>query len=102
MSLSEIPNLPTGVRLQRLPPKSRRVRNPPPEWEVQLEGERIGQIEQWKVDSASAIFYRATAFHPETGQAIPLESNTDLAERVEKVVEAWRDPTRFLHKASWE
>nr|WP_300146727.1 hypothetical protein [Propionicimonas sp.] len=69
---------------------------------MQLEGKCIGQIRQWKVDSASATFYDATAIHPETGKPIPLESNTDLAERVEAVLAAWRDPTRFIHKPSWE
>ena len=102
MPASEIPQLPDGIRLQPLPPKSRRQRNPPPVWEVQLEGMCIGRISQWRVDSASATFYHATAIHSETGETISLESSTDLTERVEKVLAAWHDPTRFVHKASWE
>ena len=95
-------DLPDGVRLRRLPPKSRRSRNAPPEWDVVLDGARIGWIEQWNVRSASSTFYRATAVHPGTGAPIPLESNTDLAERVEKVVAAWKDPARFVRKSSWD
>jgi hypothetical protein len=32
----------------------------------------------------------------------PLESNTNLAERMEKVVAAWKDPARFVRKSSWD
>lgn len=78
------------------------MRNPRPEREVQLKGECIGRIVQWKGDSASTTSYRATATYHNTGQPIRLESSTDLAKRVEKVVEAWRDPTPFIPKASWE
>ena len=49
-----LPELPEGVRLERLPPASRRVRFPPPEWAVWLGPDRIGMIEQWRVPSASA------------------------------------------------
>ena len=80
-----LPELPEGVRLERLPPASRRVRFPPPEWAVWLGPDRIGMIEQWRVPSASATFYRATATDPRTGKSIPLESNTDLRERIDKV-----------------
>lgn len=78
------------------------MRNPRPEWEAQLKRECIGRIVQWKGDSAPTTFYRATAIHHDTGQPIRLESSTDLAERVEKAVEAWCDPTPFIPKPSWE
>jgi len=78
------------------------LRNPRPEWEAQLKRECIGRIVQWKGDSASTTCYRATAIYHDTGQPIRLDSSTDLAERVEEVVEAWRDPTPFIPKASSE
>lgn len=93
--------LPKGVRLQLLPPRSRRIRNHKPEWDSWLGSVRIGRIEQWTVSSSPSVFYRATAVHPSTGVPIPLESNTDLAERFAKVVAAWNDPARFIHKSSW-
>jgi hypothetical protein len=95
-------DLPQGVRLQRLAPRSSRARNAHPEWEVWVGTERIGLIQQWRVASASSTFFRATAFHSDTGAPIPLESSTDLGERVEKVIAARHDPDRFIHKASWE
>lgn len=88
--------------LQLLPPRSRRQRNLEPEWDVRLGAQRIGHVEQWSVRSSSSIFYRATAFHPDTGQEIPLESSTELDERVAKVLAAWRDPESFVVKNSWE
>ncbi len=94
--------LPEGVRLQSLPPRSRRIRNHRPEWDVWLGPVRIGRIKQWTVSSSSSVFYRATAVHPSTRAPIPLESNTDLSERVAKVVAAWNDPARFVHKSSWD
>ncbi len=103
MSASDaLPELPEGVRLERLPPASRRVQYPPPVWAVWLGDARIGLIEQWKVPSASATFYRATATDPRTRKPIPLESNTDLRERIDKIVAAWQDPERFIHKSSWD
>lgn len=95
-------NLPAGVRLVLLPPKSVRQRNAQPEWDVLLNGQRIGRIEQWRARGATSMFYRAKAFHPETGKVIELESATDLGERVERVLAARRDPSRYVHKASWE
>lgn len=95
-------SLPEGVELRLLPPRSRRVRYPLPEWDVVLRGRRVGVIEQWTVRSSSSTFYRATAFHPDSGAPIRLESSTDLAERVEKVLAAWRDPASFTHKSSWD
>lgn len=96
------PQLPDGVRLELLPPKSYRTRNRPPEWSVWLGSARIGQIEQWSVRSSSSTFYRATALHPEAGKPIPLESSTDLTEQVERVVSAWREPESYIHRPSWE
>lgn len=97
-----VPDLPPGVRLVLLPPKSARQRNAQPEWDVLLDGQRIGRIEQWRARGASATFYRAKALHPETGKVIELESATDLGERVETVLAARDDPARYVHKASWE
>lgn len=94
--------LPEGVRLELLPPRSHRVRNHTPEWDVWLDSVRIGRIEQWTVRSSSSVFYRATAVHPGTGAPIRLESSTDLAERVNKVLAAWHDPARFIPKSSWD
>lgn len=94
--------LPPAVRLVLLPPKSVRQRNALPEWDVLLDGQRIGRIEQWRARGASATFYRAKALHPETGKVIELESATDLGERVETVLAARADPARYVHKASWE
>ena len=95
-------SLPEGVELRPLPPRSRRIRHPPPEWDVVLRGRRVGVIEQWTVRSSSSTFYRATAFHPDSGAPIRLESSTDLVERVEKVLAAWGDPTSFMPKSSWD
>lgn len=94
--------LPDGVRLERLPPKSRRIRNHLPEWDVRLRSTCVGRIEQWTVRSSSSVFYRATAYHPDTGKSIPLESSTDLGERVAKILAAWHDPERFIHRSSWD
>lgn len=94
--------LPADVRLDLLPPANRRLKHPPPWWAVWLGSERIGVIEQWRVPSATATFYRATATHPETGKPIPLESSTNLAERVDKVLTAWHDPDRFAYRNSWD
>lgn len=103
MSSSELsPQLRDGVRLELLPPKSYRTRNRPPEWSVWLGGSRIGQIEQWSVRGSSSTFYRATGLHPESGKPIPLESSTDLAERVEKVLACWNGPESYIHRPSWE
>ncbi len=102
MSSTETPWLPAEVELRLLPPKSRRIRNPRPEWQVWLDGRCVGHIDQWSVPSASATFYRATATHPATGAPIALESNADLVERAEKIIAAWHEPERFVHKASWE
>lgn len=94
--------LPKGVRLQLVPPRSRRIQNHVPEWDVRLGSMRIGRIEPWTVRRSSSIFYRATAIHPDTGVPIRLESSTDLAERVEKALAAWHDPARFIPKSSWD
>lgn len=103
MSTSDLSSaLPPGVRLELLPPRSRRVRNVVPRWDVWLDSMRIGRIEQWTVASSSAVFYRATALHNVTGAQIPLESSTDLAERVAKVVAAWHDPEAFVRRSSWD
>ena len=96
------PILPPGVRLDKLLPKSTRQRHALLEWNVCFDGKRIGRIEQWQARGAASTFYRAKAFHPATGKVIELESDTDLAERVAKVLAAWRDPERFVHKPSWE
>lgn len=97
-----LPDLPSGVRLVLLPPTSVRQRNAQPEWDVLLDGQRIGRIKQWRARGASATFYRAKALHPETGKVIELESATDLGERVERVLAARHDPVQFVHRASWE
>ena len=103
MSTSEIAgDLPPGISLVKLLPKSARQRNAQPEWDVLCDGKRIGRIEQWRARGASATFYRAKAIHPETGQMIELESSIDRAERVEKILAARNDPARFVHKSSWE
>jgi len=95
--------LPDGVRLELLSPVSRRTRNHQPRWDVWLESTRIGLVEQWRTPVASSTtFYRATAIHPESGKPIPLESCTDLRERVEKILAAWNDPERFVHKPRYD
>lgn len=96
------PKLPDGIRVEVLAPRSRRVRNPAPEWVVWIDGERAGRLEQWTVPRASATFYRATAFHPVTGVTIPLESSTEFIEQIEKIAAARRDPGRFVHRSSWD
>lgn len=94
--------VPDGVRLVQLPPVNRRLKNPPPEWAVRLGSAQFGRIEQWRVHSATATFYSATAIHPVSGESNPLESGTDLTERVAKVLSAWRDPDSFVRRYSWE
>lgn len=93
---------PAGVRLSLLPPANRRLKRPSPQWAVWLGPDRIRVIEQWRASSASATFYRATAIHPGTSKPIPLESRTNLAERVDKVLTAWYDPERFAYRNSWD
>jgi len=99
---TELPVLPPGVQMLELPPLSRRTRNHLPRWAVWLGQDQIGLIEQWRVDSAAATFYRATGFHPVTREEIRLESSTDLRERVDKVVACWHDPVSFVPRWSWD
>ena len=58
--------------------------NEPPVWEVLLDGEAIGRIEQWKARHAAATFYRATAVDTKSGSPIRLDSSTDFEERFAK------------------
>jgi hypothetical protein len=65
------------------------------QWELTDEHGVAGYIEAWKARGASATFYRAVGIHPETGEECPLESSTDMDERIAKV-EAFRaDPEKF-------
>lgn len=97
----DLPELPPGVTMRLLPPKSTRTRTHLPRWDVWLGSDRIGEIEAWKVDSATATFYRATGFHPHTARSIRLESNTDLRERVDKILKAWLHPDEPIFAQTW-
>ncbi len=87
--------LPPGVTLTRAAPRNPRARFPPPEWDVWLDGHRIGHIEQWKIRSCITTFYQATGIHPITEKPVRLESDPDFMGRVELIAMAWRFPDRY-------
>lgn len=63
-----------------------------PRWEVRLEGQPIGWIEQKRLRGASSIFYFATAVHPGTGKVYRLEGDIDFDGRVRVIVNFHHDP----------
>lgn len=87
--------LPPGVTLTRAAPRNPRARFADPEWDVWLDGTKIGHIEQWTVRSCSTVFYQATGIHPATGAGVRLESDPDFMGRVELIAMAWRHPDRY-------
>jgi hypothetical protein len=84
------------LQLRLLPPRSYRLRNRPPEWEVTDEtGAVVGWIEQRDIPTSSRAFYSLRAVHPVTGETIPLELSTDVQERLERLSQFRDDPDRF-------
>jgi hypothetical protein len=72
------------LQLRLLPPRSYRLRNRPPEWEVTDEtGAVVGWIEQRDIPTSSRAFYSLRAVHPVTG------------ERLERLSQFRDDPDRF-------
>jgi len=68
-----------------------------PRWAVHDgDGQQVEWIEQHRIGSASATFFRAIAFHPDTDERVNLESTTDLSERLEQIEKFRQDPERFL------
>jgi hypothetical protein len=63
-------------------------------WELTDEHGVAGYLEGWS-GPRGGQFYSAVGIHPETGEECPLESSTDMDERIAKV-EAFRaDPAKF-------
>lgn len=83
------------LHLRLLPPRSYRLRNRPPEWEVTDDGGQVvGWIEERPIPTASRPFYDLTALHPVTGERIPLQLSTDLDERLSVLADFLQGPDR--------
>lgn len=78
--------------LRPIPPEHR---NGPPRWEVWLDGERLGIIQETHLGGARLPFYEAIAPHPRTGKPISLELHTDRENRVDVLVRFHADPREF-------
>jgi hypothetical protein len=84
------------LHLRLLPPRSYRLRNRLPEWEITDEtGVVVGWIEQHEIPTASRPFYMLRAIHPETGETIPLELSADRDERLAKLAAFRAHPDAF-------
>ena len=63
-----------------------------PEWEVSLDGEVIGWIEEYRRRGMRGSMFRAHGLHPLTGKTWYLNASPDRDERVLAVVKFHREP----------
>jgi hypothetical protein len=66
-----------------------------PRWEVSVDGEVVGWIQESKIGRSTVTFYKALGVHPETGRHVNLENSTDLDERVRVLLDFHENPERF-------
>lgn len=85
------------TELRLLPPERRTSL---PRWEVWLDGQRLGWIQEKRLRSARLAFYEAIVPHPSTGQPVSLELHTDRHERVNAIVRFSTHPEDFSQH--WE
>jgi len=83
----------TDLTLHELPPRTRTDRHP--RWEVRYQGKLIGWVESQTIGRSSTRFFHGYVLIE--GQRIDLEINTDLEERCQTVLDAWRDPASNVH-----
>ncbi|MEQ6896232.1 hypothetical protein [Microbacterium sp. KR10-403] len=76
-----------------LPPASRNSRAP--RWAVRFEGKLIGEVQAKKIGRSSSQFYEGLVLIQ--GRLISIELDTDLEERCEEILKAWRDPSSNVH-----
>lgn len=96
------PSLPEGVELRLLPPTSLRIRTHQPEWEVGSIDAALAASCNGRSPRPAPPSTTPSVYHPRTGEPIPLESSTDLDDRVEKVADCWQNPDKHIHRSSWE
>lgn len=66
-----------------------------PEWEVSRDGRIVGWVAEHTIGRSSAVFYRAIAVHPDTGELVNLENSTDRGERVARIEDFLDDPSKY-------
>lgn len=82
----------TEAELRPIPPERRHGH---PRWEVWLDGERLGIIQEQHLGGARLPFYEAIETHPRTGKPISLEMHTDRQNRVDVLVRFAARPEEF-------
>jgi hypothetical protein len=80
------------VDLRLMIPKRRDDR---PQWEVRRDEKVVGWVVEHTIGRSSAVFYRATAVHPDTGELVNLENSTDREERVARIEDFLDDPNKY-------
>ena len=80
------------VDLRLMIPKRRGDR---PGWEVRRGEKVVGWVVEHTIGRSSAVFYRATAVHPDTGELVNLENSTDREERVARIEGFLDDPNKY-------
>lgn len=64
-------------------------------WEISIDGEVIGWVQEQKIGRSSVMFFKATGVHPETGREVNLENSTDRDERVRTIVDFHEHPEKY-------
>jgi len=71
-----------------------------PEWEISLNDQVIGWVQEWHASTSSRPFYRAIGVDPDNGHRVNLESSTDRAERITAVQDFHNHPEASPHRLS--
>jgi hypothetical protein len=90
-----------GITVRKMWPKRRFDL---PEWELSRDGKIVGYLKQWRASRGGVVFFNLTAFHPETGKALDMGSDTKFDARVAKLDSFLADPMPDLWKrmSTWE
>lgn len=86
-----------GLTMEQLPPKRRHDLHRA--YLVRFEGRRIGLIESTHIGRSSSLFFHAYVLIED--REVNIELSTDLEERAEAILAAWRDPASNVHTRYW-
>lgn len=67
------------------------------QWEISLEGQKIGYLEQVSLGRHNSVFFKAFGYFPGTGEAIALELSPSFEERCQVLASFAADPDSSVH-----
>lgn len=70
-----------------------------PQWDIILDGKKIGEIHQKRIGRNSSIFFHA--FVLVEGRLVDIELNTDFDDRADRILAAHLDPMSNRHVRYW-